>query len=317
VASAGGRYFGFVTGGALPATLAANWLAGAWDQQAGMATSSPAAAAIEAVAHRWLLDLFGFPATTASAFVTGATMANFTALAAARGAVLARAGWDVEADGLPGAPPVTAIVGAEVHPSVRKALGLLGFGRNRAIEVPVDRQGRMLADRLPPIVGPTIVCAQAGNVNSGATDPLAEIAARVHHEGGWLHDDGAFGLWAAASPRTAPLIAGYREADSWATDAHKWLNVPYDCGLAFVRDAVALRRAMAVTASYLPADPGRQPDDFTPSCPDGLGVSRCGPRSNPWDAEASPSWSRAAVGWRPGSRPGCRRRGSRSSTRWC
>ncbi len=264
VASAGGRFFGLVVGGALPATVAAHWLADVWDQEAGMEASSPTAVALESVAHRWLLELFGFPAGSGSAFVTGATMANFTALAAARGAVLARVGWDVEADGLQGAPAVTVVVGEEVHPSVRKALGLLGLGRNRVSVVPTDRQGRLVADRIPPLQGPTIVCAQAGNVNSGASDPFREIAARVHEAGGWLHIDGAFGLWAAISPTKAPLVAGYQDADSWATDAHKWLNTPYDSGLAFVRDAEAIRRAMSVSAAYLPSGAGRQPDHYTP-----------------------------------------------------
>src|SRR5215212_9354705 len=190
VATAGPRFFGFVTGGALPATLAANWLAGAWDQEAGQVVASPINAALESVALRWLLDLFGLPPTCAGAFVTGATMANFTALAAARHAVLARAGWDVEADGLFGAPPVTVVVGAEVHPSLRKGLGLLGFGRERVVPVPVDGQGRMRADALPALAGPTIVCAQVGNVNTGASDPVAAICADAHAAGAWVHVDG-------------------------------------------------------------------------------------------------------------------------------
>ncbi|MBL8986656.1 MAG: aspartate aminotransferase family protein [Gemmatimonadetes bacterium] len=264
VATAGGRFFGFVIGGALPATVAANWLATAWDQEAGMPATSPATVAIEAVAHRWLLELFGLPSTCATAFVTGATMANFTALAAARNAVLARLGWNVEADGLIGAPPVPVYVGAEVHPTARKALGLLGFGRNRPIELPVDDQGRIRADRLPPLAGPALVLAQAGNVNTGAADPIAALADWVHGAGGWLHVDGAFGLWAAASPAYAHLVAGFEAADSWATDAHKWLNVPYDSGVAIVTDAEALQRAMGLSAAYLPLAAGRQPDRFTP-----------------------------------------------------
>lgn len=264
VATAGPRFFGFVIGGSLPVTLAANWLAGAWDQDAGAVATSPACAAIESVAHRWLLDLLGLPPTCASAFVTGATMANFSALAAARHTVLARAGWDVEADGLFGAPPVTVVVGAEVHASMLKALGLLGFGRQRVVTVPVDRQGRMRADMLPPLSGPAIVCTQVGNVNTGACDPVRELCARAHEAGAWVHVDGAFGLWAAASPARAHLVAGVADADSWATDAHKWLNVPYDSGLAFVRDGEALRGAMAATAAYLPASEARQPDNYTP-----------------------------------------------------
>ncbi|MGI8857869.1 MAG: pyridoxal phosphate-dependent decarboxylase family protein [Thermomicrobiales bacterium] len=264
VASAGPRFFGFVIGGSLPAALAANWLTGAWDQDAGAVTTSPACAALELVAHRWLLDLFGLPPTCASAFVTGGTMANFSALAAARHAVLARAGWDVEADGLFGAPPVTVVVGAEVHVSVLKALGLLGFGRQRIVAVTVDGQGRMRADAMPSLAGPAIVCVQVGNVNTGACDPVREICARVHDAGAWVHVDGAFGMWAAASPARAHLVGGVADADSWATDAHKWLNVPYDSGLAFVRDGAPLRAAMSAPAAYLSVSEMRQPDHYTP-----------------------------------------------------
>jgi glutamate/tyrosine decarboxylase-like PLP-dependent enzyme len=264
VASAGPRYFGFVTGGVLPAALAANWLAGAWDQNAPSAIHSPIAAALESVAQRWLLTLLGLPPTCATAFVTGATMANVTALAAARHAVLARAGWDVEAVGLIGAPPITIVAGEEAHASLVKALGLLGLGRKRLIRVPVDGQGRMRAEALPPLSPTTIVCAQAGNVNTGAVDPLGAICARAREAGAWVHVDGAFGLWAAAAPARAHLLTGIAAADSWATDAHKWLNVPYDSGLAFVRDAEALRAAMAVSAAYLPVSETRQPVDYTP-----------------------------------------------------
>ncbi len=265
MAMAGPRFFGFVIGGSLPAALAANWLATAWDQNAALANVTPAAARVEAVALRWLLDLLGLPAGAAGAFVTGGTMANFTALAAARHAVLERAGWNVEADGLTGAPPVTVIVGAEAHPTLFKSLGLLGLGRNRVTRVPVDGQGRLIAARLPRIAGPTIVCTQAGNVNSGAFDPVGEVCARVAGSGAWVHVDGAFGLWAAAAPDLRHLAAGVETADSWATDAHKWLNVPYDSGLAFVRDGAALRSAMAITAEYLPSESEvRNPADFTP-----------------------------------------------------
>jgi glutamate/tyrosine decarboxylase-like PLP-dependent enzyme len=264
MAMAGRRFFGFVIGGVLPATLAANWLAGAWDQNTGLAAVTPGTAMLERVALRWLLDVLGLPPTCGGAFVTGATMANFTGLAAARRAVLTRAGWDVEAQGLFGAPPVTVVVGAEVHPSLLKALGLLGLGRDRVVRVPVDGQGRMRADALPPLSGPTIVCIQAGNVNTGAFDPAPEICRRAHAAGAWVHVDGAFGLWAAAAPVRAPLVAGVAEADSWATDAHKWLNVPYDSGLAFVRDPEALRAAMTVSAVYLPSGESRDPFDYTP-----------------------------------------------------
>jgi glutamate/tyrosine decarboxylase-like PLP-dependent enzyme len=264
VASAGGRYFGFVIGGSLPATLAANWLAGAWDQDAGLVVISPAAAAIEETALRWLVDVLGLPAGTGAGFVTGATMANFTALAAARHVVLAKAGWDVESQGLFGAPPVTVIVGDEVHVSLLKALSMLGLGRERVIRVPVDGQGRMRADALPAISGPTIVCVQAGNVNTGAFDPAEQICHAAHAAGAWVHVDGAFGLWAAAAPARAHLVRGFDQADSWGVDAHKWLNVPYDSGLAFCRNPEHVQTAMSVSAAYLIQSDNREPDSYTP-----------------------------------------------------
>jgi glutamate/tyrosine decarboxylase-like PLP-dependent enzyme len=265
MAMAGPRFFGFVIGGSLPAALAANWLAGAWDQNAAFDSVTPAVSTLEAVALEWLKDVLGLPGNCAGAFVTGATMANFSALVAARHSVLASQGWDVEADGLFGAPPITVVIGEEAHPTLIKALGLVGFGRNRLVRVPVDGQGRLRGEELPPLTAATIVCAQAGNVNTGAFDPLEEIARRTREAGAWLHVDGAFGLWAAAAPGRAHLLAGSELADSWATDAHKWLNVPYDSGVAFVRDADALRAGMAVTAEYLPAPSGvRNPSDFTP-----------------------------------------------------
>jgi glutamate/tyrosine decarboxylase-like PLP-dependent enzyme len=265
MAMAGPRFFGFVIGGSLPVALGANWLAGAWDQNSALYRATPGTAFIEQVALRWLVDVLRLPADCAGAFVTGATVANFCALAAARHAVLERAGWNVEADGLFGAPPITVLIGSEAHPSVTKSLGLLGLGRTRVVRVPVDRQGRMLAERLPPISGPTIVCVQAGNVNTGAFDPVAEICRRARAAGAWVHVDGAFGLWAAAAPSRAPLAAGIELADSWATDAHKWLNVPYDSGLAFVRDHHALQAAMAIAAEYLPTQSRfRNPADFVP-----------------------------------------------------
>ena len=265
VATAGPRFFGFVIGGALPVSLAANWMASAWDQNAGLYAITPAAARIEQVALHWLVELLGLPAGTGGAFVTGATVANFTALAASRHAVLRRAGWNVEAEGLFGAPPVTVVIGEEAHPTLTKSLGLLGFGRSRVQRVPVDAQGRMRADALPEISGPTVVCAQVGNVNTGACDPVAKIGAHLRGSGAWLHVDGAFGLWAAAAPAHAHLVHGIEVADSWATDAHKWLNVPYDSGLAFVREADDLRAAMAITADYLPtASEFRNPSDYTP-----------------------------------------------------
>jgi glutamate/tyrosine decarboxylase-like PLP-dependent enzyme len=265
MAMAGPRFFGFVIGGSLPVALAANWLASAWDQNSALHQVTPATAALEQIALVWLLDLLRLPSTCAGAFVTGATVANFTALAAARGALLRREGWDAEADGLFGAPPVTVVIGEEAHPTLTKSLGLLGLGRRRVVRVPVDTQGRMRAEAVPSIEGPTIVCTQAGNVNTGAFDPIREICDRAHEHGAWVHVDGAFGLWAAADPGHAELTAGIELADSWATDAHKWLNVPYDSGIALVRDADALRAAMAVTAEYLPSESQhRNPSDYTP-----------------------------------------------------
>jgi glutamate/tyrosine decarboxylase-like PLP-dependent enzyme len=265
MAMAGPRFYGFVIGGSMPVTLAANWLAGAWDQNAVLYNVTPAVAILEQVCLSWLIDLFQLPSGSGGAFVTGATMANFSALAAARHGILARFGWNVEADGLIGAPPLTVIVGEEAHPSMIKALGMLGLGRNRVIRVPVDSQGRMQPGGVPAISGPTIVCLQAGNVNSGAFDPFRTVCEKAHAGGAWVHVDGAFGLWALATPALASLTTGLTQADSWATDAHKWLNVPYDSGLAFVRDPDSLRAAMAVTAEYLPTNtPERNPSDYTP-----------------------------------------------------
>ena len=265
VATAGGRYFGFVIGGSLPAALAANWLAGAWDQNAGLAAASPVAARLEAVALRWLLDALGLPADAGGGFVSGATMANFSGLAAARHVILQSAGWDVEADGLFGAPPITVVVGEEVHVSLLKALSLLGLGRERVLRVPVDGQGRMRPEALPRISGPTIICIQAGNVNTGAFDPADEICGIAHEAGAWVHVDGAFGLWAAAAPARRYLVSGVDQANSWATDAHKWLNVPYDCGLVFCRQAGDLRAALTHNAaSYLVGGGQREPMEYTP-----------------------------------------------------
>jgi glutamate/tyrosine decarboxylase-like PLP-dependent enzyme len=258
------RFYGFVIGGVLPAAQAATWLASAWDQNTGAFVATPLTATLETVSLRWLVDVLGLPETTGAGFVTGATVANFSCLVAARHAVLEAAGWDVEANGLFGAPPVTVVISEEAHPSVFKSLGLAGFGRNRVARVPVDGQGRMRADAMPPISGPTILCLQAGNVNTGAFDPAAEIIPTAKAAGAWVHVDGAFGLWAAASPRHAHLMDGYAAADSWATDAHKYLNTSYDSGLAFVRHPAALRAAMAITAAYLPFGERREPSDYTP-----------------------------------------------------
>jgi glutamate/tyrosine decarboxylase-like PLP-dependent enzyme len=264
VATAGGCYFGFVIGGSLPAALAANWLAGAWDQNAAMQVMSPVAAKLEEIVLQWVVDLLGLPSGSGAGFVTGTTMANFTALASARTALLKRAGWDVEEDGLFGAPPIHVVVGEEVHVSVLKALSMLGFGRSRLTRVPADDQGRIRLDALPPLDGRTLVCIQAGNVNTGAFDPAGEICARAHEAGSWVHVDGAFGLWAAASPLYAHLLAGAGSADSWAIDCHKWLNVPYDSGIAVVRSPEYLRTAMALSAAYLTASDGREPCHYAP-----------------------------------------------------
>jgi glutamate/tyrosine decarboxylase-like PLP-dependent enzyme len=270
VATAGPRFFGFVVGGSLPAALAADWLAAAWDQNAGLFVLGPAAATVEDVAAGWLTELLGLPATASCGFVTGGLGANFGGLAAARNHVLARAGWDVERDGLLGAPPVEVVVGAERHVTIDVALRYLGLGSGRLRVVPADDQGRMdaaaLGEVLAAVEGPTIVCAQAGNVNTGAFDPLAAICAAGHDHGAWVHVDGAFGLWAGASPALRHLVAGVEQADSWATDAHKWLNVPYDSGLVFVAHPQAHLAAFAKVASYLTPGQGgeRDPDGFVP-----------------------------------------------------
>lgn len=264
MASTGGRYFGFVTGGTLPAALAANWLAGAWDQNAAVRVMSPVAARLEEIVLGWMLELLGLPAASGGGFVTGTTAANFTALAAARSALLARRGWDVEEQGLFGAPTLRVVVGEEVHLSVLKALQMLGLGRTRVERVATDAQGRLRAAQLPRLDESTIVCMQAGNVNTGAFDPAEEICERARSAGAWVHVDGAFGLWAAISPRYAPLVSGVSAADSWAVDCHKWLNVPYDSGAAFVRDADHLRRAMTTTAAYIPMSQERDPWLYTP-----------------------------------------------------
>jgi glutamate/tyrosine decarboxylase-like PLP-dependent enzyme len=264
VASAGPRYFGFVTGGTLPAALAADFLAGAWDQNAVFQVASPTTALLEEVCRRWLVGLFGLPPGAGIGFVTGATMANFSALAAARHALLDRLGWDVEARGLFGAPPITVVVGAEVHVSVLKALSLLGLGRERIVRVAVDGQGRMRPEAIPAMTEPAIICVQAGNVNTGAFDPAGEICAMAQASESWVHVDGAFGLWAAACPDRAHLAAGISCAHSWATDAHKWLNVPYDSGIVFVADPEHLKASMSSRAAYLIAGDTREPSHYTP-----------------------------------------------------
>ncbi|HXW61797.1 MAG TPA: aminotransferase class V-fold PLP-dependent enzyme [Candidatus Acidoferrales bacterium] len=264
VATTGGRYFGFVIGGTLPAALAANWLGGVWDQNAAYSVMSPVAAKIEEIVLAWILDLLGLPPECGAGFVTGTTMANFSALAAARTVLLERANWNVEENGLFGAPPIRVVVGEEAHVSLLKALALLGFGRSRVMSVPTDSQGRMIAAALPQLDQRTLVCIQAGNVNTGAFDPAKEICGLAQEAGAWVHVDGAFGLWAAVSPRYAHLLEGTSLADSWAIDCHKWLNVPYDSGIAVVRNAGDLRRAMSIRAAYLQTSGVREPCDYTP-----------------------------------------------------
>ena len=268
VASAGPRYFGFVVGGSLPAAVAADWLTSAWDQNAGLYALSPAAAVAEEIAAAWLVELLGLPDGTSVGFVTGATMANFTALAAARHVVLAKVGWDVERHGLQGAPDVTVVTHQGSHVTVYASLQMLGLGREgeRVRVVASDEQGRMrpdaLRETLAGIDGPTIVCAQAGNVNTGAFDPLDELIPIAHERGAWIHVDGAFGIWAAAVPSMRDLMRGHDAADSWSTDAHKWLNVPYDSGLVFVRDAAAHHAAMTLGAAYYIETGGSERDNY-------------------------------------------------------
>jgi glutamate/tyrosine decarboxylase-like PLP-dependent enzyme len=270
VASSSGRYFGFVVGGATPAALAADWLTSAWDQNAGLYVLGPAASVVEEVAGAWLAELLGLPAGVSMGMVTGAQMANFTGLASALHELLARAGWDLESDGLWGAPRVRVLAGQGRHGTIDRALRFLGVGTAAVEEVDADDQGRMLPAALGSALergsGPAVVCAQLGNVNSGAMDPVGEICRLAHEHGAWVHVDGAFGMWAAASPRLRPLVAGVERADSWATDAHKWLNVPYDSGLVFCAHPEAHRAAMGVRAGYLiHGDDGqRDPLDYNP-----------------------------------------------------
>lgn len=264
-AVAGPRYFGFVIGGALPVTIAANWLAGAWDQNCGMDTTSPIAATLEDISLKWLLELFGLPPDCSGGFVTGATMAGFTCLAAARSHLLGMQNWDVEKQGLFGAPEISVIVSEEVHATILKAFTMLGMGSERLTLVPTDSNGRMLIDNFPQPKGPTIICLQAGDVNTGCFDPIEKIIDRFKSDNVWFHVDGAFGLWVQVSEKYRHLAGGVEKADSWSVDAHKWLNVPYDSGIALVKNSEALRKAMTVSTSYLKSTPGkRQPRDFTP-----------------------------------------------------
>ena len=268
IASAGPRYFGFVIGGSLPSALAADWLTSAWDNNAGLYAIGPAASVAEEVAAGWLIDLFGLPVESSVGYSTGATMASFTALAAGRHRVLERLGWNVEEDGLIGAPDIAVVVGAEAHVTIHVSLQMLGLGRNRVYKVAADEQGRMRPDALRETLAglrepAVLVCAQSGNVNTGAFDPLPEIVTAVREmPNAWLHVDGAFGLWAAVSPGLRHLTAGLADADSWTTDAHKWLNVPYDSGIAIVRDAAAHHAAMTLGAAYYVETQGAERDPY-------------------------------------------------------
>ncbi|MBS1841147.1 MAG: aminotransferase class V-fold PLP-dependent enzyme, partial [Acidobacteria bacterium] len=264
VATTGGKYFGFVIGGVLPAAMAANWLAAAWGQNAALRVMSPAAAELEDIVLRWICDALRLPPDCDGGLVTCATAANFCGLAAARSALLAREGWDVESDGMFGAPPIEVIVGDEYHASMQKALSMVGFGKNRVTRVPTDSQGRMRASKLPKISARSVVCIQAGNVNTGAFDPAEEICKQAKEVGAWVHVDGAFGLWARVSPKYEELTRGLDLADSWATDAHKWPNVGYDSGVVLVRDGMALKRSMAMSAAYLQGSAQREPMHHVP-----------------------------------------------------
>jgi len=263
LATTGPRYFGFVIGGVLPAAQAADWLLASWGQNSALEVMSPVAVRLDDLALRWVAEALHLPAG-GGGFVTGATMASFTGLAAAREHLLGQLGWDVASQGLFGAPPIDVVVGEEVHVSMRKALSLLGLGKDRVIQVATDAQGRMRAEAFPKLRGPAIVCLQAGNVNTGAFDPAPELVPRAKEAGAWVHVDGAFGLWAAASPRLAHLMAGFELADSWTTDAHKWLNAGYDCGIALLRDASPLRKALDSPAAYLHEGELREPMHYTP-----------------------------------------------------
>src|SRR5260370_4023196 len=264
VATTGGRYFGFVIGGMVPAAMAANWLAAAWNQNSSVGAASPIPAELDGVVRRWVCEALGLPPKWAGGLVTCATMANFTALVTGRQALLARTGWDAAADGMFGAPPIEVVVGAEVHASILKALSLAGFGRKRVTIVETDSQGRMRADKLPPLSDRTLVCIQAGSVNTGAFDPAVEICKAAREQSAWVHVDGAFGLWARISRKYDHLTCGFDQADSWATDAHKWPNTGYDNGLVLVRDGVALRTSMGISAAYLEPGGRREPMHHTP-----------------------------------------------------
>lgn len=264
VTTTGGRYFGFVNGGIVPAAMAASWMAAAWNQNASFRVMSPVAVELEDLVLQWICEALELPSGCHGGLVSCATMASFTALLAARHALLKKVGWDVTEDGMFGAPPIQVVVGAEVHASVLKALSMAGFGKKRVTMVEADGQGRMRVDRLPELSERTIVCVQAGNVNTGAFDPANDICAKAKQQGAWVHVDGAFGLWARVSPKYAQLTHGFENADSWATDAHKWPNAGYDCGVVLLRNGDALRKALGITAAYLEPGARREPMHHTP-----------------------------------------------------
>ncbi|MER6987792.1 aminotransferase class V-fold PLP-dependent enzyme [Saccharopolyspora hirsuta] len=293
LASAGGRFFGWVIGGGVPAALAADWLTATWDQNAAMHACGPAVAVVEEVTGAWLKQLLGLPEEASFAFTTGAQSAHVTALAAARHALLAERGWDVERRGLAGAPPLRVLTSGEQHASIDRAVRLLGLGTDQLQAVGTDGEGRIdlpaLERALAESDDPTVVCLQAGEINTGAFDPFEEACSLAAARRAWVHVDGAFGLWAAVSDRHRHLLSGVGAADSWTTDAHKWLNVPFDSGLAFVRHPSAHREAMSIRASYLVhaaeesgTPPARDQLDWTPSGPAAPGRYRSTPRSAPW-----------------------------------
>jgi glutamate/tyrosine decarboxylase-like PLP-dependent enzyme len=264
VASNGGRYFGFVFGGTLPAALAANWLAAAWDQNAVFKVSSPISAQLEKVAGSWLLNLLQLPEKSATGFVTGTTMANFCGVLAARHSIYERKGWNSKINGTVGAPPIRIIVGEEIHASMLRALMFAGFGSDNLIKVPTDDQGRIIAEKVPAMDESTLVCLQAGNVNSGAIDPIKTICQQAKEKRAWVHIDGAFGLWARVSPTKFQLAEGCELADSWAIDLHKWLNLPYDSGMVVCKEPKILQEALSVSAAYLPDSVEPDPYFYTP-----------------------------------------------------
>jgi glutamate/tyrosine decarboxylase-like PLP-dependent enzyme len=278
VRSNGGRYFGFVFGGSLPATVGANWLATAWDQNVSFKVSSPIAAQLEKVSGNWLLELLDLPKQSAVGFVTGTTMANFCSAITARYHLLNKIGWNIKSKGFNNAPAIRVIVGEEVHASMLRALMFAGFGIDQLYRVPTDEQGRIIPDEFPEIDERTFICLQAGNVNTGAVDPMKKICIKAKEKGAWVHVDGAFGLWARSTPSKSALAEGCELADSWATDLHKWLNVPYDCGVVVCKHPKLLHEALSVSAAYLPDSAEPEPYWSTPE------MSRRARGVEPWAA---------------------------------